>query len=224
MLKRDKNALLGYIEDRKLDVSRFTLRETSHDTGLRTDVALAGTPLFFGIYHSHDSYELASWTCSEFKPRFPRYVSSGLFPIQYVFDAFKRWLDGSVKPFLLEEATPDLWALASATSLAVPAELSTDDTAAFSASEIAALKMALRAFETGVRDAFVLSEEQRTLVAERLLYLELALTRLSKTDWKGVAISTLVTVATALSLNTDQGRQLFDLFRRNIAQVLRLLQ
>jgi hypothetical protein len=58
------------------------------------------------------------------------------------------------------------------------------------------------------------SEEEQELVNNRLEYLIEAMNRLNKFDWKSVAISTIMSISIALSLDTSKGQMLFDLFKK----------
>jgi len=65
--------------------------------------------------------------------------------------------------------------------------------------------------------------EQLILISERLKYLEAAVDRLNSFDWKGVTISTLLSIAITLSLDTERGRQLYILFKQALSDLLHLL-
>lgn len=56
--------------------------------------------------------------------------------------------------------------------------------------------------------------EEQEVVAERLNYLIDASKRLNKFDWKSLAVSTLINISVALTLDTAKGHLLFELFKK----------
>ena len=76
------------------------------------------------------------------------------------------------------------------------------------------LQMSINEFEMLVAKEYNPSKEELTLIESRLKYLSEFLDRLNKFDWKAVLISTVVTIATTLTLSTEQGRQLFEMTKQ----------
>jgi hypothetical protein len=62
------------------------------------------------------------------------------------------------------------------------------------------------------------------IIEKRLLYLSDAVDRLNKTDWYGIAISTLIGISINLSLDTEKGRLLFKLFKQVVENTIILLK
>jgi hypothetical protein len=62
------------------------------------------------------------------------------------------------------------------------------------------------------------------VVNERLDYLKEAVDRLNRFDWRSVAMSTLIGISTALTLDTEKGRILFGLFQQAFSTVVHLLK
>lgn len=224
MLKRDKNQLFTLIAESGLAVTQFELTEKETGRWLATTIQHRGTPLSFTIHHTDDSFHLLTCSYVAFAPSFPVETEYQEGPFSTVCAIFEAWLSRSVQEYLREQATPDLWANISALQIAELAEpQSGDDSALFSQAEIASLGHALRTFMAALSEHFESSEEQLSYVRQRLGYLEGALSRLNRTDWKGLALSSLVTIATTLSLSTEQGRQLAQLFRKVLIDALHLL-
>ncbi len=71
---------------------------------------------------------------------------------------------------------------------------------------------------------FTPGEEELQVINERLDYLTRAVDRLNRFDWRGVAISTVLSIGTALTLDTEKGRILWGLFQQAMATVVHLLR
>lgn len=63
-----------------------------------------------------------------------------------------------------------------------------------------------------INEKFQLTESQNLIVNDRLNYLGEAVDRLNKTDWKGILTSTIFSIMIALSLDSQKGQMLWDLF------------
>ena len=67
------------------------------------------------------------------------------------------------------------------------------------------------------------SREQLRLIQMQLDYLSEAVGRLNRIDWRGLAVSTVITIAIQLSLDTEKGKLLFQLFQQAFSVSLKLL-
>jgi len=61
---------------------------------------------------------------------------------------------------------------------------------------------------------FNFNHDQINEIDRRIKYLELALNRLSKTDWKGIAFSTIIGLILNLTVDTQTGHAILELFKR----------
>jgi hypothetical protein len=194
-----------------------------------TVVTMIGTPdsrLYFravAVRHSWDRY------CCEWTTFCPAFVKEsrqfGTFlPFASAESAFREWLQRHAKPFLAETGLSDPWEIGLHSDLLAELSASSpaDDTG-FAPAEQAALLAALARFRNLVIAELRLEARQIATVDERLAYLSAALSRVNRLDWKNLALSSLVTIVTALSLNSEQGRHLLVLFRQAIASVAGLI-
>ena len=84
------------------------------------------------------------------------------------------------------------------------------------------------ALQLGIFRVLVIAEfnpdrEQLAQIDERLSYLDPAVDRLNRFDWKAVALSTLIGMATNLTLDTERGRILWGLFQQAMTAVGHML-
>jgi hypothetical protein len=61
-------------------------------------------------------------------------------------------------------------------------------------------------------------------INERLEYLSQAVDRLNKFDWKAQALSTLISIAVNLSVDTEGGKKLFQLFSQALEFIVKHLR
>ena len=171
---------------------------------------------------------LSALSCvSRCDPNFPHtwlgpYPEEGAIAFEEVLSAFKNWLEKDILLAIEEELIPDLWALASETVFAPEAQ--SGQPSEFEPTERDQLKAAITTFRVLVETTFHPLDDQSVLIAERLDYLAQAADRLNRFDWKSVAISTLMTISVALSLDTERGRVLYGLFQQALATVWHLLK
>jgi hypothetical protein len=75
-----------------------------------------------------------------------------------------------------------------------------------------------------LKDQFNPSPEQEEFIEERLEYLSEAVDKLNRFDWKGVALSTLLSIGANLCVDKESGRILFGLFQQAFQSVTHLLK
>jgi hypothetical protein len=150
------------------------------------------------------------------------FPESGFSTFPQILPVFDNWLSIDVRSAINEEFVPDLWAIASE-NLNETQRFRVSETDEFTQEERRLLKESLLTFRLLVVENYHPDTQQLVLISERLKYLESAVDRLNRFDWKGVAIATLLNIATALSLDTERGRQLYNLFKQALSGLLYLL-
>ncbi len=133
---------------------------------------------------------------------------------------FRQWLNYDVAGYIEEKSIPDLWKQVEGKYLLNPDPLSEVNNSAFTLEEQKQVEESLERFKHLVIDEYSPSEEQLEIIIERLNYLASSMERLGKTDWQGVAISAILSISVALSLDTAKGNQLFVLFKQAFTIVL----
>lgn len=228
MLKRDKNKFLEAIKENGLEPSSFKHYEKDDVEGEPAFIVqLKNSPLFFmsrtdsSNYLNHDSRYI------EFSPKFTKsdyYPYSGWDNIDGVLDVFNSWLEYHVKIYLLELEETDLWAQLEGKVLFGSDPMSNRTSGQFSKPEKQRIQESLANFKKLIEVEYAPTNEQLDVVQDRLDYLANSLDRLNKTDWQGVAVSTIISISIALSLDTEKGKGLFSLFKQSFAAMLEYMK
>ena len=145
--------------------------------------------------------------------------------LESIHSRFIYWLNEHVKTYLEEQTTPDLWAMSQEEhDIFGPSEFNLGDATNFAPHEQEALRIAIAAFRLRIIESFQPIEEQLIQVDQRLKYLTDSVDRLNKIDWKSLLLSTIIGIATSLSLDTERGRLLFEIAKQVFSNALHLLK
>ena len=87
-----------------------------------------------------------------------------------------------------------------------------EDLLHFTDTEKKQIKSGLDEYKRLIIVNYIPTPEQLELINERLKYLSDSVERLNRFDWKALAASTVVSIGITLTLNTETGKQLFNLF------------
>ncbi len=228
MLKRYKNEFFKTIQSAGLDISDFSGEEIFYKEYPAFKITYTPGNIFFVARHFKDDPKLFDCMYAQFTGTNPP-PEIGLIPEEgwYIFEAvistFQRWLDNEVRVTMEEALIPDLWS--QATSSFIEAHpIDSQEASNFTEEEREQIKLAASTFRLLVQETFAPTEDQRTVVAEQLAYLVSSVDRLNRFDWKAVAISTLMAISVALSLDTERGRQLYGLFQQAFSALTHLLR
>jgi hypothetical protein len=243
ILKNERNMLFSIIQSRSLDPKEFIIEVEDVTTGAHGG-GFAGLGEFLGVIRlflrdeprfkfGATKYE-RGWRFSGIE--FPEFVnaialrrepvlreSQGQFEDLLRF--FEGWLSESVRLYFGERSAPDLWkqiqASREATDLAIPGA---DLDERFSEPEKDQLRIAIQTFKILVVNQFQPSPEQLRRIEARLDHIVEVLEKdPPKVDWKGIAISALIGIATDLALDPEKTRRLFLLFQEAVTKALHLL-
>lgn len=228
MLQKDKNKLLGLIKGTGLDPKIFKAETVSFEHNAEGfKIGLVGSEMEFFVKASFDSYsELKSKyskMASEF-PLTPWFPRNGYGDFEEVTEHLANWLNDHVGLWLEDKNEPDLWAEALGQSKLDDYEIPEQVEETFSEEERLQVRVSLSNVRVLIQEEFKPSEAQMKVVDQRLEYLGAALDRLNKFDWRGVLLSTIIGIATNLSLDTTSGAALKDLFKTAFSGVAHLLQ
>ena len=246
MLRIYKNALLQAIREAGFDPRDFEANETYIDgvaprSGGAVTVLLKHNPAYTIVYHEGDLHftirnnpddsHTFDFAHTRFTPTYARFpFNPGKFhPSRWVkFDevlpSFQEWLREEVSQAVEDDAHPDVWAqLSSQGTVATDLASARSDDSTFSVEERAQIQIAVREFRLLVVKTFDPGQAELQIVNERLDYLSQAVQRLNRFDWQGVAIQTVIGIATTLSLDTNGGRVLWGLFQQAMSSVVHLL-
>jgi hypothetical protein len=228
MLNSYKNGFLDIINEVGIDQEKFRSFDDKDNDHNIFIIELIKTPLKFIVRTSPRNFRDLNCRHTLFGPAF---LTSEIIPGKYEYTSikeinvlFKKWLDAVVKPYCEELLIPNLWERINQNSEAFLGDLNEQAMSLFTEEEKEQTKFALHQFTALISEEFKPSQTEMAFVNKRIDYLSEALDRLNRTDWKGLAISTLITISTALALDTNQGKVLFGLFKKVFSHILFLLQ
>lgn len=184
------------------------------------------TPLSFGFIENPNDFHLFLHKYTKFAPKFDETQIIGEYvSIDKVIEIFHTWLNDHVNLAIEEDLEPDLWGDAYRLHDILGNEIiETQDTSDFSEHEIHIIEVALEKFIDLVEEEFHPDEMQSQQIRERLDYLAEATKRSNKFDWQGLVISTLIGIMINLTLDTEKGRLLYELFLKALEASKHLLK
>jgi hypothetical protein len=239
MLKKHKNAFLRVIEESGLEPTLFYSEEQIKENmgffaGLGSDaklgqpafiIGLKDTPLRFVLRESYGSFDKLAYKFTEFKPGFRSNEWTRDTDIPRVLIYFKNWLKDVVKRYLEDSELPDYWAqLREYQAIVVDSGTSDSESADFTQEEKESVRRGINRFRQLVKENFKPTPTQEGFINERLDHLVAAVDKLSRFDWRGVALSTLVTIAANLAVDTERGRLLYTLFQQAFQEATKFLK
>jgi hypothetical protein len=217
MFKKQKNELLEIITGAGYEPHDFKPTEIGEIFAL----TFRDSAFKFEIEPTGASFKIRR---TRFLPGYP-VVPYALKPVLWssVEQDFRSWLGTQVKQYLEELDTPDLWEnISRETPVVVNTMFDDSDTTEFSAEEKSQLRLSISQFRLLIQQNFHPTDEQFGVIDERLDYLSGALDRLNKFDWKSILISSVVGIATTLTLSPEQGKLLFNLLKQAFSNIIYL--
>lgn len=216
MLKTYKNGFIKLINENGLQVDSFKPYEKEVDGNPAFILQFESSPLYFMTRTNSESYEQLDLRYIKFAPSYPKsdyYPPNEWTNIHDVYEFFCSWLNQHVKPYLDEFDVPDLWQQIRTGGLFTHDPLEKNHEEFFSEKEKEQVIVALSKFKEMMQLEFKPTREQQEKIDAKLDYLTESLHRLNKTDWQSIALSTLISISIALSLDTEKGRELFNMFK-----------
>jgi len=111
-----------------------------------------------------------------------------------------------VKTYIEEIEILDLWAQLEGQSLLSVDPLRNRKNSDFDKAEKEHIRASLKQFMKLVEVEYKPTQDQLAVIEDRLNYLGESLDRLNRVDWHGIAISTVISISIALSLDTERGK------------------
>lgn len=97
-----------------------------------------------------------------------------------------------------------------------------DNQALFNVDEINLVSIAINELRFLINTNIAITKEHQTIVNIRLDYLIENVDRLNKFEWKSLLLTTLIGIATTLSLDAEKGHLLFEFLKRVISSFPKL--
>jgi hypothetical protein len=226
MLRKYKNALVDELVAAGLVVSDFVTDETHDRESAKFKITHAASNLTFHLIQPINQTD-------RFWVRAARYVGdghwvesvqrgTGLRTIAQAARHFRNWLTNDVLVAIEDGGLPDMWAEAREVQMTTGLWSGSGD-GEFTPGQREQIKLAVASFRESVVDTFNPDPEQVQFIDQKLSYLTSAVDRLNRFDWQAVGLSTLIGIATNLSLDTEKGRTLWRLFQQAVSAAWHLL-
>lgn len=227
MLKSHKNGFLNVIRINNMVPSDFLAKEETLEGREAFVLKAVDTPFLFAVSRSEYNFDSYSYCHTRFKPGLGMtyWEAPPNDSIKVMYQMFSDWIRDELNSYIEEIEEPDLWAqIQPQTPVVSDGPVGSDDREPFTEPEQAQLRMAIKEFRQLVIDKIGPSEEHLSLIDNRLDYLSEQVGQLNRINWRSLAFSTLISITIALSLNNEQGKELFELFKQVFSNVVLLLQ
>lgn len=222
-LNKFKNGFINIIRECNLSTEYFTANEISDTLYKYFEIRLKDTPMQFKVQRK---YDFNSFECqaTKFTPDFSLTYKGSCDTIG-AYSFFGDWLKEHVQAYIENLSVPNYWELMEGEGQSF---FSTDgkdsEFEKFNKDEITRIRMSINEFKILIVKEFDPSDEEIKLINSRLKYLSDSLDRLNKFDWKGLVVSTLISISITLSMDTNTGNRLFELFKSVFSGAIMLLK
>lgn len=223
MRKTDKNGFIKIIEECGLNPAYFKASQLGKDENDVLKISLDNSPFYFivrtndmDIYEHNGAYVKYTNYFKELElmPNVPGWLT-----IEEIYESMRYWINHHIKPYLEDKGAIDLWGILGNKNLLTKDPLDNRDGSQFNEFEKEIIRTSLKELVEEIKKQFELTEGQLEVVNDRISYISERLDKLNKTDWQGIVISAILSIATALSLDTTQGKILLDLFKHALTSV-----
>lgn len=223
ILTKHKNQLLAIIQESGLDPALFASTTRTINKHKFFSIQLRDSRLHFAVRPA-DSFKTFEWYSSEFSPDFPLVGPYRNYTLSNLLTRFELWLNNDVKPYLDEAITPDLWQILQNTrSEATRQAEAPDYLESFSKEEKIQLRLSINEFRLLIVKQFNPPDKELQAIDDRLKHLSDAVAKHNKFDWRGIAVSTVISIATTLALSPEAQHQLIELFKSVFSHIIYLL-
>jgi hypothetical protein len=227
MRKKYKNEIFHKIKELGFTPDDFNLIENAEEE-YTTIIKYKDTPFMFTIHNSAQSYDEFECLYVLYAPGFPHtemFPERNYFEFSSVLKNFNNWVINHIKEYDLDEFEPDLWSeYKNGNNSLNFNEIDFNDRDLFSTAEKRQISMSINELRLLINKNFETSVEEQKLINERLEYLIDSTKKLNKFDWKSLTVSTIIGIATTLTLDVEKGKLLFELFRQVFSTVRNIKQ
>ncbi|MGQ0826988.1 MAG: hypothetical protein ACT4ON_01205 [Bacteroidota bacterium] len=225
MRKKHKNELFQFLVNSKIGIDKFDFEKGIEDgSGFSMiQISLKDTPFYFKVRVSEEDFNVFDYQFIMYNPTFSPTEFSEWLSFSQIMDTLDYWMKNHVSEYLLDEHEPDLWEeFKKGNKTFSSNSIDFDDQGSFSNDEKIQIKLSLNELKLLINKNIATSSEEQQIVNARLDYLIDAVDRLNKYDWQSLVISTLISISISLSLDTEKGHLLFELFKKVFSMVSRI--
>jgi hypothetical protein len=222
---KHKNELLKALMAEGQDVNKFVLVElvSNHPGGI-FEIRLNGTPMYFRVYPANPEEFIYKITYSTFSPTYgEKYSNAQVYNIDAAKIVLAIWLKSEVAKYVDNEDEIDYWKIIKQNPLSIES-IDFTKNEPFSLEEKEQLQLGLEEIKLLVAQNLDLNPSEVGIVNQKIDYLIAATKRLNKTDWKGIAISTIINIIYDLSFDEHKRGIFLGLFAKLWAVVQQLPQ
>lgn len=218
MKRKYHNEVLSKLIKHGYDANDFDLIIETKRNGEYSTLRHRSSGFNFIFFNPSDSYEEFMVLYSLFAPaKETNWIpeEGGYINFQLAMNNFEYWLSEDLKNFIEDVNEIDLWEAYNAEDKVLEVhKIDFDDKSTFSLDERIQIKNSINDLKYLIQKNLQTNEQEQKLVEARLDYLVEASNRLNKFDWKSVTLNTIISISITLSLDTEKGRMLFDLFKK----------
>jgi hypothetical protein len=222
--KGSHRAVLDVIEHSRFSASDFIGREIEEGGQRFFEIRYCDSPLKFRVLSRDHSYESLDYQFVRMSPELPWWGPFKSDDVRKTCDGLATWLEENLSMYVAEWSAPDLWSELQSLVLFEEKGQHQAELESFTDHEKVEIRRAIQQLARQIAEGFTLTSEQAGVVQSRLDYLDAAVDRLNRFDWSGVLLNTFVSIAIALCLNTEQGKQLYEVARAAFSGLIRLLK
>lgn len=235
MLKSDKNKLFNYLKKSFVNIDTIDFVD-EYD---KTKIVIKDSEYSFSIYSHNSKYELYSVKYIKFTRNhsetyyipssdFPSYLTnyvirdsySNYIDIEGVLEVLKYWVDNDLKKYFEEKDTIDEWELYKQGNKLLDTNYEHGQKEKFSDEKLKELKIKLNEFKLYILSEYNPNKEQLEKIEEKIDYLITASLRNTIFDWKNIAMTVLLNIASDLMLDHTNAISLFNYFKSLFITIL----
>lgn len=223
-----RNEIFNLLNNSGISIKNFEIDE-SNIAGINTTIiSYKESLLKFIINSSPNDFDTFSFQYVKFEPKYSKtslFPSFGYVDFNIVVKSINDWVINHVKKLFEDQNEPDLWKEFKNTRKSLNFDsINFDERFIFTENEKKQIQISVNELKTLIQKKFNTTKQQQKMVNERLDYLAESANRLNKFDWKSSAVSTMISIAIALSLDTERGKMLFELFKQVFSTIQLLIE
>ncbi|MDC8098605.1 hypothetical protein [Chryseobacterium rhizosphaerae] len=220
MLKKYKNEVYQIIKEIfSLDTNRFTISDFEERQSPVTEIKVVDSEMRFHFFNPMSSWEQFRYRYTAFRPilSITEFIpnNSQILNKDETFKHFENWIKNHAAPFIEEMDSIDHWSnFQFEQNIFSLLDANALDNAPFTIHQIQYITSSTNVLRESIAEIINPTEMQMQYITERLDYLVDATERLGKFDWYGVFLSTLISIAINMGVDTGTPQVLYELVKQ----------